>query len=101
MSVNREVNVCVATSLTLLIQANADRADHQATGLPDRVNRAAPTSYVRHQRRNQARQGRRSAASQAQTIPARAPQAAAAAREERLSLRRMLARCRCTVCSLR
>lgn len=37
---------------------------------------------------------------QAHTSPVRTPQAAAAAREERLSLRRMLARCRCTVCSL-
>jgi hypothetical protein len=65
MSVNKEVNVCVATSLTLLIQANAGRADHEATGLPDRVNRAAPTSYVRRQRRNQVRKRRRSAAGQA------------------------------------
>ena len=37
---------------------------------------------------------------QAHMSPARTPQAAAAAREERLSLRKMLARCRCTVCSL-
>jgi hypothetical protein len=48
MSVNKNVNACVATSLTLLIQANAGRADHKATGLPDRGDREAPTSYVHH-----------------------------------------------------
>src|SRR5215469_15476255 len=48
-----------------------------------------------------ARQPQMARSGQAYTNPVRAPQAAAAAREERLSLRRMLARCRCTVCSLR
>jgi hypothetical protein len=43
----------------------------------------------------------RTAGRRGQMRPARMPQAAAAAREERSSLCRMLARCRCTVCSLR
>ena len=43
----------------------------------------------------------RAAGRRGQMRPARVTQAAAAAREERPSLRKMLARCRCTVCSLK
>jgi len=52
MSANKNASVCVATSPRPLIEVDGNRTGQDATGL---LNRAAPTSYVRHRRRTRCR----------------------------------------------